>query len=322
MSRTGQTADGEKRSVHLSEAVGMWPTPNVPNGGRAMAEEDVAAKGATDKGKRQVPLGSAAQLWPTPTAEMFQDGESPETWLARRERLKETAQNGNGCGTPLTMAVQMWPTPASIDGQKAPKQYAGGNPSLPAMATGNWSTPRANERHQHNSQDDHVALSLQVDLWATPSTRDHRSGLASMETLERNSRPLSEQVESMWATPNSKCSEDSQTHRSGGRSEELLLTGQAQQWATPKAVDGFKPSAGVRRTSDLSHQVQATPDGPTSSPSPRGSRPQLNAAFVCWMMNWPWWWTHPEWINSDAQAMEWWFARQRSLLDSLLGEEG
>jgi hypothetical protein len=40
-----------------------------------------------------------------------QDGETPETWTARRERLKEAKNNGNGCGTPLTMAAAMWPTP-------------------------------------------------------------------------------------------------------------------------------------------------------------------------------------------------------------------
>ena len=41
----------------------------------------------------------------------MQLGETPHTWLARRERLKATHQNGNGCGTPLAMAVQL-PDPA------------------------------------------------------------------------------------------------------------------------------------------------------------------------------------------------------------------
>lgn len=31
-------------------------------------------------------------------------------------------------------------------------------------------------------------------LWPTPTARDHRSGLASEATHERNSRPLNEQV--------------------------------------------------------------------------------------------------------------------------------
>ena len=41
---------------------------------------------------------------------MANDGEGPYTWLARRERVKLTAQNGNGMGMPLTIAVQLLPT--------------------------------------------------------------------------------------------------------------------------------------------------------------------------------------------------------------------
>lgn len=41
-----------------------------------------------------------------------------------------------------------------------------------------------------------------------------------------------------WQTPNAKIAEDSQTHRSGARSDQLLLTGQAQQWATPNTPNG------------------------------------------------------------------------------------
>lgn len=43
-------------------------------------------------------------LLPTPSASVANDGEGPETWLARRERVKLTAKNGNGMGMPLTIA--------------------------------------------------------------------------------------------------------------------------------------------------------------------------------------------------------------------------
>ena len=56
--------------------------------------------------------------WPTPTGSVAQLGERPETWLARRERLKITANNGNGAGMPLTIAVQMWPTPTARLGEQ------------------------------------------------------------------------------------------------------------------------------------------------------------------------------------------------------------
>ena len=52
-------------------------------------------------------------LLPTPTACVANDSEGPETWLARRERVKETANNGNGMGMPLTIAVQSLPTPTT-----------------------------------------------------------------------------------------------------------------------------------------------------------------------------------------------------------------
>jgi len=43
-------------------------------------------------------------LLPTPSACVANDGESTESWLARRERVKLTAANGNGMGMPLTIA--------------------------------------------------------------------------------------------------------------------------------------------------------------------------------------------------------------------------
>lgn len=43
-------------------------------------------------------------LLPTPSACVANDGESTETWLARRDRVKLTAANGNGMGMPLTIA--------------------------------------------------------------------------------------------------------------------------------------------------------------------------------------------------------------------------
>lgn len=44
-------------------------------------------------------------LLPTPSACVANDGEGTATWLARRERVKLTAANGNGMGMPLTIAA-------------------------------------------------------------------------------------------------------------------------------------------------------------------------------------------------------------------------
>jgi hypothetical protein len=52
-------------------------------------------------------------LWATPNASVANDGEDLESWLARRERVRQTAANGNGFGMQLTQQVKMesWPTP-------------------------------------------------------------------------------------------------------------------------------------------------------------------------------------------------------------------
>ena len=54
------------------------------------------------------------KLLPTPAATNPNDGEGAASWLARRERVKLTANNGNGMGMPLTIAVQLLPTPTAV----------------------------------------------------------------------------------------------------------------------------------------------------------------------------------------------------------------
>ena len=56
------------------------------------------------------------KLWPTPSAGNFNDGESLETWEARREANKAKGINGNGQGTPLAIAAKLWPTPTVPNG--------------------------------------------------------------------------------------------------------------------------------------------------------------------------------------------------------------
>ena len=94
-------------------------------------------------------------LWPTPSASVAQLGEKPPTWLARRERLKKTANNGNGAGMPLTIAVQLnssaaaSPVRTSVLPEKAralkalARDYGASTPELLAKydpATSSWRT--------------------------------------------------------------------------------------------------------------------------------------------------------------------------------------
>ena len=69
-------------------------------------------------------------LLPTPAAGNFNDGESTESWLARRDRNKAKGINGNGMGTPLAMAVQLLPTPRVTDGTKGGPNQRGSSGDL------------------------------------------------------------------------------------------------------------------------------------------------------------------------------------------------
>ena len=103
--------------------------------------------------------GGTGRTWPTPDASVANLGERPDTWLARRERVKAKGINGNGMGVPLAIAVQMWPTPTAQDAQQA-----GGLGSIARGARG-------------------LSLHQATRQWPTPAARDHR---------HPNSRPYSE----------------------------------------------------------------------------------------------------------------------------------
>ena len=73
--------------------------------------------------------------------------------------------SGSGCSQPTP--ERLWPTPTQTDAVRFPSK--------------NFTTPN-------------ITLNHAVVMWATPTTRDHKSGKASQATHDRNSRPLSEQV--------------------------------------------------------------------------------------------------------------------------------
>lgn len=95
---TPRTSDTNGAGAHgqggldLRTAVTLLPTPTTqPDTGNGHARN----------------LGKEVRLLPTPTAARFNDGEDLASWSARRARVKETASNGNGFGTPLGVAVRL-----------------------------------------------------------------------------------------------------------------------------------------------------------------------------------------------------------------------
>lgn len=109
------------RFVRGPKADWNWPTATKQDG-------ESSGRHTTDPEKSMHPgttLTDASRMWPTPAASIQNLDESPTTWLARAEKLKEKGINGNGAGMPLKETVkagadlsdqsQAWPTPAARD---------------------------------------------------------------------------------------------------------------------------------------------------------------------------------------------------------------
>lgn len=149
-----------------------WPSSGMTRNGAAYALPTWVPR--TD--------GSASSLLPTPAAMNPNDGEALESWQARRERVRKTANNGNGFGTPLGIAVRLLPTPeaklatSGPDYARAGREASGGDDLATSLAR-LLPTPRATERMQHNSRDAGMALSAQImELLPTPRATDGTKG--------------------------------------------------------------------------------------------------------------------------------------------------
>jgi len=144
---------------------------------------------------RTVGLPQQTRLWQTIKAS---DGE------------KGGPNQRDGKGNPyLPMQASLWPTPRTITGgaesaerKKELGRMDSGGGDLQAAAR-NWPTPRAEERCQYNSRDDHVALSRSVTTWPTPSTRDYRTPNSQDSQQRRNADSKRGQQLSNFASHNS-----------------------------------------------------------------------------------------------------------------------
>ena len=112
--------------------------------------------------------------WRTPGAE---DGGRRGTY---KDQTKMDAQLAKGHMLDLSEQVRwrhLWPTP-----------------NVPNGGRTTWHAEQEGHSFYHEGKKVQLGLEQAVRLWATPSARDWRSGLASEATMERNARPLSEQV--------------------------------------------------------------------------------------------------------------------------------
>lgn len=106
----------------------MLPTPQArdhktaskPGSARMQRKQEQGWSPSLEEALIALPLGpDGTPGLPTPSACVANDGERPETWLARRERVKAKGINGNGMGMPLAIAAQLLPNPTTNDSKKA-----------------------------------------------------------------------------------------------------------------------------------------------------------------------------------------------------------
>jgi hypothetical protein len=186
-------------AARLTSAKGSssWPTISV--------NESKNSVGKSQEHRNSIPLGTMAvmQSWPTPNAQVLQDGESPETWLKRKEAMKAKGYNGNGCGTPLTIAVQ-------LHGQAPPASSS----SLGSRQGLSWATPQAHDAQGPKTPEQiavmrakgHGVKNLNEQAcWGTPTARDHKSGRGNEDRQYKELTPMVERAQAGKLNQNWVC---------------------------------------------------------------------------------------------------------------------
>ena len=231
--------------VVAAQQTNLWQTPDTPNGG-----------GKTRGGDRKDELlleGQAPavtdQLWMTPTG-------NPEA--------PNLGSHKTGPASIVAQAEAMWQTATVQDAGGRDYTYSNGNHDKPFLT---------------------LTGQAQAESWATPTTRYHKDGAdpspeAPTNGLLGRQAPRAMEGE-MWSTPTAKCSEDSQTHRSGDRSGELLLTGQAAVFLSFLPVPATSTAGG-----EFSEPTSTLP------PPSAGTKRRLSPEFVGWLMGMP-----PGWLS-------------------------
>lgn len=204
-------------------------------------------------------------LLPTPAAGNFNDGESLESWEARRRENLGKGINGNGQGTPLGVAVRLLKTPTAqlaVNGgsQHPDKRREGGHgPTLADQVEHTLlPTPRAADGNGNGraAMGRQGSRSLTDALLPTPRATRGGSGTETMYAMggqrDDTNRP---QGEVLLPTPSVADVTGGHRCRSGNRRDELLLPGIAETLtggSTSQLSAAGKPSLGGQRHAQLS----------------------------------------------------------------------
>jgi hypothetical protein len=130
-------------------------------------------------------------------------------------------------------------------------------------------------------------------LWGTPTSRDHKDGACADADVETNGL-LGRQVLRNWPTPQAM-----EIHNPN----KIYASSTRAHYADGRECQPMLADVSLIVTLQSSLPDPETPKhGEPSSQISRGSRRRLNPAFVSKLMSAPWWWTHPELINSALEA--------------------
>lgn len=164
------------------------------------------------------------------------------------------------------------------------------------------------------------SLNYVTQNWPTPRVGVNGNDSGSAQRLEQGANPGLKDMAKQWATPRA---EERMQENSGDDYQAISL--QVQHWQSPGAMGGGSVSRGGDRVGEalLAGQAAAfSPPDPalTGAESPKRSGRRLNAAFVCWLMGAPWYWTRAEPISCGALETESWRCKVQSRLLNLCGE--
>lgn len=274
----GRLRDEPRRSAGDRQPLTLLRTPTAQlaiNGGSQHPDKRKAG------GHGPTLADEVEHLLPTPAACNPNDGESPETWLARRERVKLTASNGNGMGMPLSITVQLLTEGRDHGdiGQDLPEQ------DLPSLR---GDLQPSSLRQEAGSGE---AVPDATDLLS--GVREHegdgdqgRAALASPETQGRGLLGVQDDRTAPCPSRGPQPGEQ----RPGESSDPMrFLSPQASLAGGPGPQDGDEPICGCQAWGQFapavhSHERLAGRSAPPpTEPGPRG-KPRLSPRAVEFMM--------------------------------------
>lgn len=288
---TASTENGRRSGGGQSSPLGLEETVSLISGVRpdhlpADADLPPASRAIVDA------------LLPTPAAGNPNDGESAESFLARKAKWQHRFNNT----PPLAIAVQsvgpdagrLLPTPEAKNGSSGPDYARAGRPRsgaddlITALTMQMLPTPVASDsessaRHTTSTDASHSGTSLTDaarSLLPTPRASEGEKG-GPNQRGSSGDLTMSSAVQTLLPSPTAALADGGQTSRSGDRSDEPLLGGIAADAARLSAWGPY--AAAIARWERVIGRPAPSPvryDG-------RDGKPRLNPELTEWMMGWP-----------------------------------